>query len=131
MAKTSNIHEQSHKPHRLRQAGPSQKTKKKKQQGGGGEEKKRNPKAFGFSSSVKAKKLQSRTVEKEQRKLHVPTIERNYGEPPPFVVVVHGPPQVGKSLLIKCLVKHYTKHNIQEVRGPITIVSGLSFICSI
>lgn len=43
---------------------------------------------------MKAKKLQSRTVEKEQRKLHVPTIERNYGEPPPFVVVVHGPPQV-------------------------------------
>uniref|UniRef100_A0A6N2LP92 Bms1-type G domain-containing protein n=1 Tax=Salix viminalis TaxID=40686 RepID=A0A6N2LP92_SALVM len=32
--------------------------------------------------------------------------------------------EVGKSLLIKCLVKHYTKHNIQEVRGPITIVSG-------
>uniref|UniRef100_A0A6N2LU03 Bms1-type G domain-containing protein n=1 Tax=Salix viminalis TaxID=40686 RepID=A0A6N2LU03_SALVM len=31
--------------------------------------------------------------------------------------------EVGKSLLIKCLVKHYTKHNIQEVRGPITIVS--------
>ncbi|KAF9663177.1 hypothetical protein SADUNF_Sadunf17G0011200 [Salix dunnii] len=91
MAKTSSIHEQSHKAHRLRQA---------------------------------AKKLQSRAVEKEQRKLHVPTIERNYGEPPPFVVVVHGPPQVGKSLLIQCLVKHYTKHNIQEVRGPITIVSG-------
>ncbi|KAL9380352.1 hypothetical protein Peur_026009 [Populus x canadensis] len=124
MAKISSIHEQSHKPHRLRQAGPSKQTKKKKQQGGGEEEKKRNPKAFGFNSSVKAKKLQSRTVEKEQRKLHVPTIERNYGEPPPFVVVVHGPPQVGKSLLIKCLVKHYTKHNIQEVRGPITIVSG-------
>lgn len=124
MAKISSIHEQSHKPHRLRQAGPSKQTKKKKQQGGGEEEKKRNPKAFGFKSSVKAKKLQSRTVEKEQRKLHVPTIERNYGEPPPFVVVVHGPPQVGKSLLIKCLVKHYTKHNIQEVRGPITIVSG-------
>lgn len=124
MAKISSIHEQSHKPHRLRQAGPSKQTKKKKQQGGGEEEKKRNPKAFGFKSSVKAKKLQSRTVEKEQRKLHVPAIERNYGEPPPFVVVVHGPPQVGKSLLIKCLVKHYTKHNIQEVRGPITIVSG-------
>ncbi|XP_011043597.1 PREDICTED: ribosome biogenesis protein BMS1 homolog isoform X3 [Populus euphratica] len=124
MAKISSIHEQSHKPHRLRQAGPSKKTKKTKQQGGGEEEKKRNPKAFGFNSSAKAKKLQSRAVEKEQRKLHVPTIERNYGEPPPFVVVVHGPPQVGKSLLIKCLVKHYTKHNIQEVRGPITIVSG-------
>ncbi|KAB5515722.1 hypothetical protein DKX38_026370 [Salix brachista] len=36
----------------------------------------------------------------------------------------HNIQEVGKSLLIKCLVKHYTKHNIQEVRGPITIVSG-------
>jgi hypothetical protein len=44
MAKISSIHEQSHKPHRLRQAGPSKQTKKKKQQGGGEEEKKRNPK---------------------------------------------------------------------------------------
>lgn len=35
--------------------------------------------------------------------------------------------QVGKSLLIKCLVKHYTKQNMSEVRGPITIVSGLYF----
>ncbi|CAK7322676.1 unnamed protein product [Dovyalis caffra] len=118
MAKISNIHEQSHKPHRLRQAGPSKNTKKKKQHGGEDE------KSATLRSSVKAKKLQSRSVEKEQRKLHVPTIERNYGEPPPFVVVVHGPPQVGKSLLIKCLVKHYTKHHLQDVQGPITIVSG-------
>lgn len=33
--------------------------------------------------------------------------------------------QVGKSLLIKSLVKHYTKHNLPDVRGPLTIVSGL------
>lgn len=32
--------------------------------------------------------------------------------------------QVGKSLVIKSLIKHYTKHNLPEVRGPITIVSG-------
>ena len=43
---------------------------------------------------MKAKRLHSRTVEKEQRKLHIPTIDRNVGDPPPFVVVVHGPPQV-------------------------------------
>ncbi|KAJ1410469.1 Ribosome biogenesis protein BMS1/TSR1, C-terminal [Sesbania bispinosa] len=71
-----------------------------------------------------AKRLQSRAVEKEQRRLHVPIIDRSYGEPPPYVVVVQGPPQVGKSLLIKSLVKHYTKHNLPDVRGPITIVSG-------
>ncbi|PPD95344.1 hypothetical protein GOBAR_DD07618 [Gossypium barbadense] len=71
-----------------------------------------------------AKRLQSRAVEKEQRRLHLPVIDRSYGELPPFVVVVQGPPQVGKSLLIKTLVKHYTKHNLPDVRGPITIVSG-------
>ncbi|URE32774.1 Ribosome biogenesis protein BMS1, partial [Musa troglodytarum] len=86
--------------------------------------KERNPKAFAFNSSVKAKRLQSRAAEKEQRRLHVPTIDRSTGELPPFIVVVQGPPKVGKSLLIKCLVKHYTKHNLSEVHGPITVVSG-------
>ncbi|CAN0876966.1 Ribosome biogenesis protein BMS1 homolog [Linum grandiflorum] len=88
------------------------------------EQKRQNPKAFAFSSGGKAKKLQSQAAEKEQRKLHIPTIDRTYGEPAPYVVVVQGPPKVGKSLLIKSLVKHYTKHNLPEVRGPISIVSG-------
>lgn len=52
------------------------------------------PQAFAFTSSVKAKRLQSRATEKEQKRLHVPTIDRNTGEPAPFVVVVQGPPQV-------------------------------------
>ncbi|KAL9413501.1 hypothetical protein AB3S75_042063 [Citrus x aurantiifolia] len=65
-----------------------------------------------------------RATEKEQRQLHIPTIDRSYGEPPPYVVVVQGPPQVGKSLLIKCLIKHYTKHKVSEVRGLVTVVSG-------
>ncbi|KAJ6818124.1 ribosome biogenesis protein BMS1-like protein isoform X2 [Iris pallida] len=112
--------DQSHKSHRSRQSGPS--ANKKKKDSGGAE--KKNPKAFAFNSSVKAKRLQSRDAEKEQRKLHVPKEDRATGEPAPYVVVVHGPPKVGKSLLIKSLVKHYTKHNISEVRGPITVVAG-------
>ncbi|KAJ9185011.1 hypothetical protein P3X46_004691 [Hevea brasiliensis] len=120
----SGSQDQSHKAHRSRQAGPKKKAKSDKKKKLSTEEKKQNPKAFAFTSTVKAKRLQSRAVEKEQRRLHLPTIDRAYGEPPPFVVVVHGPPQVGKSLLIKCLVKHYTKQNLPEVRGPITIVSG-------
>ncbi|KAK1393216.1 Ribosome biogenesis BMS1 [Heracleum sosnowskyi] len=80
--------------------------------------------AFAFTSTVKAKRLQSRATEKEQRRLHLPVVNRNIGEEPPFVVVVQGPPQVGKSLVIKSLVKHYTKHKLPEVRGPITIVTG-------
>ncbi|XP_073101345.1 uncharacterized protein [Elaeis guineensis] len=118
--------EQSHKAHRSRQTGASAKKKsdKKRNQESSDAEKKQNPKAFAFSSSAKAKRLQSRASEKEQRRLHIPTIDRSTGEPAPFVVVVHGPPKVGKSLLIKCLVKHYTKQNLPEVRGPITVVSG-------
>ncbi|XP_027353799.1 ribosome biogenesis protein BMS1 homolog isoform X2 [Abrus precatorius] len=118
--------DQSNKAHRTRQSGSkSVKKKHKKIKHDAGEnQKNQNPKAFAFSSSNKAKRLQSRAVEKEQRRLHAPIIDRSYGEPAPYVVVVHGPPQVGKSLLIKCLIKHYTKHNLPDVRGPITIVSG-------
>ncbi|KAJ7980660.1 Ribosome biogenesis protein BMS1 [Quillaja saponaria] len=120
--------DKAQKPHRVRQSGTSARKKsksdKKKKQDVSEDQRKQNPKAFAFASSVKAKRLQSRAVEKEQRRLHVPIIDRSYGEPPPFVIVVHGSPKVGKSLLIKSLVKHYTKHNLPDVRGPITIVSG-------
>lgn len=93
-----------------------------------------------------------------------PLMEQLVSEPPPLVVLVHGPPgvrqgvlcaavckaaamcacprnlaglllqpsgimacmQVGKSTLIRCLVKHYTTQNIGEIRGPITVVAGKS-----
>jgi len=44
--------------------------------------------------------------------------------PPPATVVVMGPPGVGKSTLIKTLVKLYTNHTIKTVTGPITLVTG-------
>ncbi|THG07442.1 hypothetical protein TEA_023984 [Camellia sinensis var. sinensis] len=40
-------------------------------------------KAFAFSSTAKAKRLQLRASEKEQRRLHVPTIDWSIGEPAP------------------------------------------------
>ncbi|KAM1018448.1 hypothetical protein ACFX2C_040077 [Malus domestica] len=79
--------------------------------------KKQNPKAFAFSSIVKAKCLQSRSIEKEQRRLHVPTYDCSYGKQAQYVVVVHRSPKVGKSSLIKWLVKHYTNHNLPEVHN--------------
>ncbi|XP_020698587.1 ribosome biogenesis protein BMS1 homolog isoform X1 [Dendrobium catenatum] len=116
---------QHHKTHRAPQSGASSKnSSSKKKQGTSNDGKQQNPKAFAFSSSVKAKRLQSQAAEKEQRRLHFPTIDHSIGEPAPYVVVVHGPPKVGKSLLIKCLVKHFTKQNLSEVRGPITVVTG-------
>ncbi|RXH93784.1 hypothetical protein DVH24_015851 [Malus domestica] len=56
--------------------------------------KKQNPKAFAFSSIVKAKCLQSRSIEKEQRRLHVPTYDCSYGKQAQYVVVVHRSPKV-------------------------------------
>lgn len=50
--------------------------------------------AFSYTGTVKAKRAQSRATEKEQRRLHLPTIDRNLGEPAPYVIVVQGPPQV-------------------------------------
>ena len=54
----------------------------------------------------------------------VPVMDRAPEEPPPFVVLVQGPAGVGKSTLIRGLVRHYTRHSLGDVRGPITVVSG-------
>ncbi|KAI3895553.1 hypothetical protein MKX03_025827 [Papaver bracteatum] len=45
-------------------------------------------------------------------------------EEAPYVIVVHGPPKVGKSLLIKSLINHYTKQNLDNIQGPITVLTG-------
>ncbi|PSC76713.1 ribosome biogenesis BMS1-like protein [Micractinium conductrix] len=85
---------------------------------------KQNPKAFVFSSRGKAKLQQARTAEKEQRRMHVPMMEKGGEEPPPFTILVHGPPGVGKTTLIKGLIKHYTRQDVREVKGPITLIAG-------
>lgn len=51
-------------------------------------------------------------------------IDRSVEEPPPIIVAVHGPPGVGKSSLIRSLVKHYTLRNLKEVKGPVTVVTS-------
>ena len=53
-----------------------------------------HPQAFIFASGGRAKRERTRNAEKEQRRLHVPISENVTDEPPPFVVVVQGPPGV-------------------------------------
>ncbi|KAI3871305.1 hypothetical protein MKX03_006232, partial [Papaver bracteatum] len=63
---------------------------------------------------------QSQAATTDQKEVH--DLEE---EPVPYVVLVQGPPKVGKSLLIKSLVKFFTMHHLDNVRGPITVVSGM------
>lgn len=51
-------------------------------------------------------------------------VDRTPLEPPPIIVAVVGPPKVGKSLLIRCLIKTFTRQPLNNIKGPITIVSG-------
>ncbi|POV99094.1 hypothetical protein PSHT_13679, partial [Puccinia striiformis] len=44
--------------------------------------------------------------------------------PPPVIVAVMGPPGVGKTTLIRSLVRRYTKNTLPEIKGPVTVVAG-------
>ncbi|TFY70335.1 hypothetical protein EVG20_g2672 [Dentipellis fragilis] len=110
-----------HKAHRAAQSG--NKADKK----GKGKEKQHgfNEKAFAPKSGRRAERQGRRAAEKDQTRLHVPLVDRTPDEqPPPVIVAIVGPPGVGKSTLIKSLVRRYTKQSLNEIRGPVTVVSG-------
>lgn len=60
----------------------------------------------------------------EQKRMHVPLVDRSSLDPPPVTIAVVGPPGTGKTTLIKSLVKRYTKQSLNEVKGPISVVAG-------
>ncbi|XP_061490924.1 ribosome biogenesis protein BMS1 homolog [Rhineura floridana] len=123
------MEESDKKQHRKRNSGPKAGKKKKrhlKDLGLEDEEdaRKRNPKAFAVQSAVRMARTFHRTQDLKTKKHHIPVVDRTPLEPPPVVVVVVGPPKVGKSTLIKCLIKNFTRQKLVEIRGPVTIVSG-------
>ncbi|CAI5774361.1 ribosome biogenesis protein BMS1 homolog isoform X1 [Podarcis lilfordi] len=123
------MEENDKKHHRKRHSGPKAGKKRKrhlKDLGLEDEEdaRKRNPKAFAVQSAVKMARTFHRTQDLKTKKHHIPVVDRTPLDPPPVVVVVVGPPKVGKSTLIKCLIKNFTRQKLVEIRGPVTIVSG-------
>ncbi|KAJ1907281.1 Glycoside hydrolase 2 (Mannanase, beta-galactosidase) [Coemansia sp. IMI 209127] len=111
---------QTHKAHRVRKAGA--RANKKQQKNKNSE--KNNPKAFAMQSAQKAERMARRKAELDEKRYHVPMADRTPTTPPPMVVAVVGPPQCGKTTLIKSLVRRYTKSTLSEIRGPVTVVSG-------
>ncbi|KAH8114582.1 GTP binding protein [Phellopilus nigrolimitatus] len=81
--------------------------------------------AFAPKSGRRAERQGRRNVERDQTRLHVPLVNRTPDDqPPPVIVAVVGPPGVGKSTLVKSLVKRFTKQTLSEIKGPVTVVSG-------
>ncbi|KAJ3607416.1 hypothetical protein NHX12_024467 [Muraenolepis orangiensis] len=115
------------KRHQQKHSGPKSERKKARKLGDAVEEeneRKRNPKAFAVQSAVRMAKTFHRTQDLKTKKHHIPHVDRSPLEPPPIVVVVVGPPKVGKTTLIRCLIKNFTRQKLGDIRGPVTIVSG-------
>jgi hypothetical protein len=119
------------KAYRAKQAGVKFNKKKaqllKKQLSGNvasEKEKRRNFKAFGFNSTIRARVGARFAAEREQKRQHFVLPVRDTATPPPLLVAVVGPPGVGKSTVIKSLVKNYARVNVHDTTGPITIATG-------
>ncbi|OWF49820.1 Ribosome biogenesis protein BMS1-like [Mizuhopecten yessoensis] len=84
----------------------------------------RNPKAFSIQHAIKTTRLVQRSQDIKTKKTHIPLVDRTPVEPPPVVVGIVGPPKVGKTTLLQCLVKNYAKQRLTNVEGPVTVVAG-------
>ncbi|KAF2816912.1 DUF663-domain-containing protein [Mytilinidion resinicola] len=95
------------------------KTKEKKPHSGGP-----NPKAFAYSGPGRLQKQAARSHDVKEKRFHVPLVDRLPEEAPPIIVVVVGPPGVGKTTLIKSLIRRYTKQTLSAPTGPLTVVTS-------
>ncbi|XP_044012399.1 ribosome biogenesis protein BMS1 homolog, partial [Aphidius gifuensis] len=115
----------THKSHRERNSGRKADKKKAKTKR---EEfinnKQNNPKAFTFNRVVRAERQFRRKQDHDTKKQRNPVVDRTPVEPPPIVVAIVGPPKVGKTLLLQCLIKNYVRQPLSTIVGPVTIVSG-------
>lgn len=110
----------ANKAHRTSKSGAKAEKKNPNKKNNGG-------KGFAFNSGARAERAGRRNMDLDQHKLHVPLVDRTSQiDSPPIVVAVVGPRGVGKTSLIRSLVKKFTKHNLQEINGPITVVSSKS-----
>ncbi|ALC44919.1 CG7728 [Drosophila busckii] len=118
------------KQHRARQSGVKADKKKLKTKKDANQKepeltaRQRNPKAFAINSAQRAERNFRRKEDLTAKKQHIPVVDQTPDEPPPVLIAVVGPPKVGKTTLINNLIKSFTRTNVTEIRGPITIVTS-------
>mmetsp|Transcript_13937 Transcript_13937/g.39120 ORF Transcript_13937/g.39120 Transcript_13937/m.39120 type:complete len:1191 (-) Transcript_13937:87-3659(-) len=115
--------------HKQKKEGRGAKERKKddKAKKEGTRKERHNHRAFSVANIVRTQRTIQRNLDRSQKKEYVPLADRRSIDPnesPPALVVVMGPKGVGKSTLIRSLVKLYTNHNLTSVTGPITVVTS-------
>lgn len=83
-----------------------------------------NPRAYSMKSINRARVIIQKRADTAQKAAKLPQVRRVGSEPPPDLVAVVGPAGVGKSTLIKSLVKNIAKRTLTSTVGPITTVAG-------
>lgn len=114
------------RPHREPHSGRKARKKAAKKSSSAGEltDRERNPKAFAIKSAVRAERSFRRKEDIIARKQRLPEAERTAAAGAPALVAVVGPPSVGKTTLVNNLIRSFTKTNITDVRGPVTVVTS-------
>ncbi|ANQ06032.1 Uncharacterized protein PCOAH_00003290 [Plasmodium coatneyi] len=115
------------KHHKKKKVGKKAKRKKISKGGKHGtknNEVKKFHKAFAFSGGIRsAHRRKQHQFELEEKKLRVPRNFKECSKSSPLIVAIQGPKGVGKTTLLKSLIKHYVGVSINEVRGPISIIT--------
>jgi len=113
------------KPHRASKAGrKAEKRKSAQNEKNSNEPNRKNPKAFAIQNANKLNKSFRRAQDFKTKKHHIPVVDRTPLVPPPFIVAIVGPPKVGKTTLMRCIIQNYVKQKITDIKGPVTLVSG-------